>query len=56
MIIVGDTVNVSLSGGGVLAGVEVIDVPGNNMIYWTFEDTDGTTWVVGPSLVAMEKI
>ena len=55
MIQVGDTVNVSLANGGVITG-EVMDIPGNNLIYWTIEAADGTTWVVGPSLTSIEKI
>ena len=55
MIVVDDIVNVTLAGGGVLVGVTVKDVPGNNLMYWTFEDTTGSTWVLGPSLIAIEK-
>ena len=55
MINVGDFVNVSLSGGGVITDAEVIDKPINNQIYWTIESA-GVTYVVGPSLVSMEKL
>lgn len=56
MIQVGDNVNVSLANGaGVITG-EITVVPGNNMIYWTLVTTEGVTYVVGPSLVSMEKI
>ena len=55
MIVVDDIVNVTLSGGSILIGVTVKDVPGNNLIYWTFEDATGSTWVIGPSLTAIEK-
>ena len=56
-IIVGDIVDVSLAGGGLLPKVEVVVVPGNNQVYWEFvyPALPNQPIVVGPSLISIEK-
>ena len=55
-ILANDFVNVSLAGGGFYEAFKVVDVPGNNQVYWTLEDKQGKLVVVGPSLIAMQKV
>ena len=57
---VGDIVNVYLNNGSVLTQVEVTYQPiranNQNEQYWAFEATDGTEYVVGPSLRSIVKL
>jgi len=54
LIQVNDHVDVTLPRGTLIDYV-VIDVPGNNMIYWTLAPADDLTkfTVVGPSFLSM---
>ena len=56
MIQVGDKVDVSLQDGGFFEDYEVIDVPGNNRVYWTLESPTGQTVVIGPSFTVIVKV
>ena len=54
MISVGDNVVVTLVGGGIVTG-EIIEKPMGNQPYWTVQEPSGTEWLIGPSMVSMEK-
>lgn len=56
MISVGDLVDVSLPEGGFFEGYEVVNLPGNNQVYWTLESPDGEVTVVGPSILSIRKV
>lgn len=57
MIQVGDIVYVTLGNGLLLKDYEVIDIPSNNQMYWTFqEQATGEFVVIGPSLLSIRKI
>ena len=56
-IAVDDIVFVTLSGGLFLQNYIVKSIPGNNEVYWEFEDPVTTNRVVvGPSLLSIRKL